>query len=250
MAEKRENSVLFSLRELRQIEDDRVQQEEDDARQRDEETRRAQEEAERRAREDAERARREAEDAERRKVEEVERRAREEQLRLEEAERRARVEAQMKLEEQRLKMEIEAKTQMAAGMAKKPAWLMPAMGALVLVIVGLGVFLWKQNQAQQAQQREALLYNQQLEEQLAKIKRNEQEQAVLLAQIESADDTRKLELRAELDRKKREQKANQDEFERRKARGPAQASAKKPADDKPVVKKPKCADPNDPLCGL
>src|SRR2546423_15047796 len=62
MPEQRENSVLFSLKELRRIEDDRIRQEETDARARVEAERKAREDAERKAREDVERRHREEED--------------------------------------------------------------------------------------------------------------------------------------------------------------------------------------------
>ena len=52
MAEKRENSVLFSLRELRKIEDDRVQQEVDDVKKKEEDDKARRLEDERRAREE------------------------------------------------------------------------------------------------------------------------------------------------------------------------------------------------------
>src|SRR6185369_16742017 len=55
MFEQRENSVLFSLKELRRIEDDRIRQEEADVQARVEAERHAREEAERRAREEVER---------------------------------------------------------------------------------------------------------------------------------------------------------------------------------------------------
>src|SRR5678816_2057445 len=53
-SEKRENSVLFSLRELRQIEENRVQEEENAVRSAEEARSRAQQEAERRRREEEE----------------------------------------------------------------------------------------------------------------------------------------------------------------------------------------------------
>ena len=64
--EKRENSVLFSLRELRQIEETRVQEEEDAARAQEEARIRAKMDAERRAREEVEARVRAQQDEERR----------------------------------------------------------------------------------------------------------------------------------------------------------------------------------------
>src|SRR5688500_5063891 len=152
MAEKRENSVLFSLRELRQIEDQRVQEEVDAAKKAEEERIRAQEEASRRKREAEEAARRAAEDEERRRVETAERSRREEELRLEEAERRARVEANARLEEQRLKMEMHVKATEAAN--KKPKVLIAVAAVLVLAVAGLGIFLYKRGEEADRQKRE------------------------------------------------------------------------------------------------
>src|SRR2546423_1901803 len=64
MAEqRRENSLLVSLRELRTIEDDRVKEEEDDVRKKAEAEARAREDTIRRAKEEEERKEREAEAA-------------------------------------------------------------------------------------------------------------------------------------------------------------------------------------------
>src|SRR5687767_4651617 len=153
MAEKRENSVLFSLRELRQIEDDRIKQEDDEAKARAEAERLAREDAARRAREDEERRIRQVQDAERRAREEAERRVREDQLRLEEAERRARVEAQTRLEEHRIKAVAEAEA--IHGSKKKPVVLIVSMVVLLLGASGLGVYLYMD--AQDAKARQAAL---------------------------------------------------------------------------------------------
>jgi hypothetical protein len=118
MAEKPENSVLFSLKELRRIEDDRVTQEVDDANARDV--------AETQAREDAARAEEQA----------VVNTQREEQLRLQEAEARARVEAQGKLDEERMRLEMEGT---GRGM---PKWVVPSIVGVVVVAAGVLVWLF------------------------------------------------------------------------------------------------------------
>src|SRR5205085_1495635 len=79
----RDNSVLFSLKELRQIEEERVKQEEDAERARLEAERRAKDEAERLARDEAERKVRDEQDRVSRAQAERERQIREEQMRLE-----------------------------------------------------------------------------------------------------------------------------------------------------------------------
>jgi hypothetical protein len=135
MAERRENSVLFSLRELRNIEDERVKGEEEAERARIEAERRAKEEAIRRAKEEEERKVREAEDRVRREREEKERAEREAQLRLQESERRAQIEAAAKLEQARI--EAEARARMEA--KKFPVGMVVGGVIGVLVLFG-GVF--------------------------------------------------------------------------------------------------------------
>lgn len=108
MAEKRrENSLLTSLNELRNVEEERLKEEEDVVRQKAEAEARAREEALRRAREEEEAKVRAAEDKVRKEREDKERKRREEQLRLEEAERRAHIEAQAKLDEARIQAEAQ-----------------------------------------------------------------------------------------------------------------------------------------------
>ena len=99
---KQESSVLFSLRELRNIEEERVKTEEESERARLEAERRAKEEEVRRARE-AEEARVRA-DQERLRQEqlEMERIAHDAQVRLQEAQHRAQIEQATKLEAHRI----------------------------------------------------------------------------------------------------------------------------------------------------
>jgi hypothetical protein len=102
MAERRENSVLFSLRELRNIEDERVKTEEEAEQARLEAEQRAREEEIRRAKEEEERKIREAEERVVRERQDRERHEREQVTRLQESERRAQIEAAAKLEEARI----------------------------------------------------------------------------------------------------------------------------------------------------
>jgi hypothetical protein len=155
MAEKRENSVLFSLRELKNIEEDRVR-EEDDAQKARADAEHAAREAELRRQAD-ERARmeRDAQEAEERRLMEIERQRREEGLRLEEGERKARVEAQMKLEESRLKMEIEARA--VHGARKKPVGLIAVAVVLFLAVGGLGIFAYNKHLENEKKNADILL---------------------------------------------------------------------------------------------
>jgi len=146
--EKRENSVLFSLRELRQIEEKRVEEEDAAARDAEEARVRARMDAERRAREEEEAKVRAKEDAERRVRDEQERRVRDDQLRLQEAETRARVDAQAQLDAQRLAQEMELRRHEIS--KKRPVGLMVAAGVLVVAIAGLGFFLYNKNKEGEA----------------------------------------------------------------------------------------------------
>ena len=143
-----ENSVLFSLRELRRIEDDRVKKEQDAAR--------AKAEAEREAREAAEAAARAAEErrvrdeAERARLarEADEQRQREEQLRLQEAERRARVEGEMRINEERMRLEMQHKKKHSPVKA-----VLTVTGILVLIGGGVGYKMYSQHQSELAAER-------------------------------------------------------------------------------------------------
>jgi colicin import membrane protein len=139
MAERRENSVLYSLRELRNIEDDRVKQEEDAEKARVESERQAEEDAKRRAKEEEDRKAIEERDRLARLDAEKERQIREEKLRLEETERRARIEAQAKVDAARIEAE------MRAAQAKKGhlGLILGSVGGVVLLAIGalLYVFL-------------------------------------------------------------------------------------------------------------
>ncbi|MFL5303819.1 MAG: hypothetical protein ACJ8F1_01345 [Polyangia bacterium] len=148
MSERRENSVLFSLKELRRLEDDRVQREQDELTARREAERAAREAAERAAREEEERIRRAEEERLRRADEEKQARLREEQLRLEEAERRARVEADMQLQQERMRLEVQARA--------KNSPVKAVIGASLVIIAvagGLGYKMYQQHQTEMAAQR-------------------------------------------------------------------------------------------------
>jgi len=138
-SEKRENSVLFSLRELRSIEESRVKEEEDAAKQA--------EEARIRARMDEEKRRADAEEAEKQRQleaarlerETAEARVREEGLRIQETEARARAEHQANLEAQRLAHEMEIRKTEAS--KKRPVALVVAMLLFAVITVGAVLFM-------------------------------------------------------------------------------------------------------------
>ncbi len=140
-SEKRENSVLFSLRELRQIEENRVQEETDAVR--------TAEESRIRAREAAERAQREAEEARVRaerdaqlQIEQAREGAeREARMRVESAEAAERQRQQAALEQQRLQQEMELRRAEVA--KKRPTWMLAVMGLALVGAVVMIVFALK-----------------------------------------------------------------------------------------------------------
>jgi hypothetical protein len=142
-SERPESSVLFSLKELRRLEDERVKAEAD--------ARKAQAEAEQRARAEAEQrtrdeeTRRVREEEERRQRAESEREAhhRQDRLRLEEVERRARVEGELEL---RGKQRLEEQRQ--ARRFGRSAWMAAAAGATLFLAVGGGLAAWASRQHQ------------------------------------------------------------------------------------------------------
>lgn len=136
--EKRENSVLFSLRELRTIEENRVQEEEEAARTAEEARIRARMDEERRVREEAE-ARLRAEQEEEKRIREMEaHRAHDEKVRVGEAAARAQAEHNARLEQDRLQHEMEIRRQEVA--KKRPTWLLVVAGVLVAAI-GISIYL-------------------------------------------------------------------------------------------------------------
>jgi hypothetical protein len=144
--EKRENSVLFSLRELRQIEENRVQEEEHAVRTA-EEQRLADQQARERAARDAEEARARAEREEQLRIEQAREGAeREARMRVESAEAAERQRQQAALEQQRLQQEMELRRAEVA--KKRPTWMLAVTGLAVVMAVVLVFFaIQKMNQS-------------------------------------------------------------------------------------------------------
>jgi hypothetical protein len=142
-----ENSVLFSLKELRRFEDERVKAEADARRAQAEAERRAKMEAEQRARDEETRRAREEEEHRRRAESEREARQREDRLRVEEAERRARVEGELKLRERQL-LEEQRQRHVQGHRLGRSAGMAAATGALLLVALGGGLTAWASRQHQ------------------------------------------------------------------------------------------------------
>ena len=148
MSDRRENSVLFSLKELRRIEDDRVRREQDDARTRAESARQAREAEERATREAEERRRLEEETRLRRIEDEKNAREREGSLRLQEAERRARVEGEVRLQEEKLRLDAQHRAKHSPVKA-----VLTVAGILVVIGGGLGYKMYSQHQTEIAVQK-------------------------------------------------------------------------------------------------
>jgi colicin import membrane protein len=153
--EKRENSVLFSLRELRQIEENRVQEEEAAARSAEEARRAAQEAAERRRREEEEakvRAERDAQLAIEQARENAEREAR---MKVEAHEAAERQRHQGALEQQRLQQEMELRRAEVA--KKRPTWMLAVtLIAAIGVVIAIVLIVKFQSSSDQAAENERI----------------------------------------------------------------------------------------------
>ena len=255
MAEQKESSVLFSLKELMNLEEDRIKQEDEDKKRRAEADARARADAERRAR-DQEQARLAAEEDRRRGDEQ---RKKEEAVRLEairqgeierarvEAENRARMEALSKqqeherhitsLKQDEHKKKLQRNLMLAVG------------GGAIVVFGGLGLYFGKirpEAEAREAQTRAALVAQaeetkraqQQLADSTAKV--ND-----LLSQLSSAQDDK---TRAELKAKLAEAQKAQAGAASRASGGGRKASGGG-GEDRPKPPKKECnCQPGDPLC--
>ena len=141
------NSVLFSLKELKRIEDERLEKEAREAKEREDAQRQSQETA-RRAAEAAEAVRRKAE-AERLRKEEEDRLRREQEARIRqaEAEHRARVDAELASHKAKLAQEIHA--EVAA--RKLPwGWVIGGIVALALIVGGIGFAMFEKDRQRKA----------------------------------------------------------------------------------------------------
>jgi colicin import membrane protein len=161
-SDRPENSVLFSLQELRRLEDARLKAEADARRAQAEAERRARAEAEQRARDEETRRVREEEDRRQRAESERAAREREDRLRIEEAERRARVEGELKLKERQL-LEEQRQRHMHGRRIGTSAWLAAAAGVAVCVMVGGGLAA----RASQQHQAEKLALEQEIQQERA-----------------------------------------------------------------------------------
>lgn len=249
MAEQKESSVLFSLKELMGLEEDRIREEE------------SKKEAEARAAHDArlaaERAARDAEEARIRSAEEE--RQRDEQRRKEEE---ARLEAIRHAEIERARVEAEHHARLATMSAqqqhdqamaalsqdkhKKRLQIMVGVAIGVLLLGGAGgIMLYQQSQAEHERRAATeLAQRKEIEEKLVRMQREfeaaSKKEAELTRSLASAkDDAERARLQAELE--KAQKAANAAKGAIRGGGGGA-----KP----PSGGGGKKCDPNDPLCGF
>jgi colicin import membrane protein len=214
MAEKRESSVLFSLRELRQLEDDRVKTEQDELAARLAAEKQAKEDAERRAREDEERKRQDEENKVRAEAERKEAADREERIRIAETERRAQVEAQMQLEQQRLHLDHQVK--LASAPTKSHKALYAIIGVMTLLVVGLGVayYVHKKHADEEAQRArdEIAALQKSVDDAIDKQAQFNKDIDALQGKLATADAAERQKIQAEIDRKKADAAANEREL--------------------------------------
>jgi hypothetical protein len=137
-SDRPESSVLFSLRELRHLEDERVKAEAEARQAQADAERRAKAEAERRARDEETRRVREEDELRARAESEHQARQREDRLRVEEAERRARVEGELALRKEQL-LEEQRQRQAQGRRFGRSAWMAAAAGAALFAAVGGGL---------------------------------------------------------------------------------------------------------------
>ena len=105
-SQRKPNSVLFSLKELRSVEHQRVQQEKVQQQREDEQRRQAAEEAREQEKQQARHLEEQKREEQQQQQQRRERQQQEDRLRLDEAERRARVEAEMQLQLERQRQEL------------------------------------------------------------------------------------------------------------------------------------------------
>lgn len=237
MAERRENSVLFSLRELRNIEDERVKQEEAADRARIEAERKAREDEIRRAKEAEEQKRRDEEERLRREQLERERIEKDAQVRLAESERRAQIEAATALEQARIQAEAHA----AAAAKKLPV--KQIVGGIIGLIIAtggvMGYLIHKHNQELKEQQIAA---EKQRQAEIAALqKKQEEERKALDKQISD--------LQGSLEKASTEAEKNKIRSEIAAATARRASTSSKPKTDSPKATKVNTST-NDPLGGL
>ena len=251
MPEQKESSVLFSLKELMNLEEDRIKQEESDRQRQLDAANQARLEAERRAREEEE-ARMQA-DEERRRAEE--RRTREDSARvnaIHQAEiEKARLEAENAARIEQLRHQQEHERQIKAlgqDKHKKRLTLIAASAGIFLVValVGGGLYIKNQSDEQAAQQARFQQESKEAQEKLDKLTRELKDQQDSVSSLESAVQNAKDNESRALAQQKLAEAKNQAAATTKalqNAQSHPSGGGSKPAEKKPC----NCA-PGDPLC--
>ena len=180
-----ENSALIALSELKNLEANRVADIES--------AKQAKEDSERRAREEAERIAKAEADRLAKLAAEQEARDREERLRLQEADLRARAEQEGRLKEEQMRLDAQVKL---AEKKAKPVWLYAALGLLVVGLAGGGYWAYDNAQkvaeetrvARAAQERRDAEQKAAMEALVAELKGLKDEQDKLQRQKQELDD--------------------------------------------------------------
>lgn len=252
MLDSRDNSVLKSLKELRTQEEERVKKERAAAEAKAEAERRAKEEAERKVKEEAERAKREEAERVRRVEEERLAREREERLRLEEAERRARVEGEVKLQQERMRLEVQAKS--AAKGKSTPVGAIIGVAVVALVLAGGVIFKLKADHQKQlaAQQEQSARENEIARLRLAEEqKRFEQLEASFKTQLAAAkSDAERAAIQKQLDDARDARARTHASTASATRSSTAKEKKESAASPAPVLIREKKSVSNDPLEGL
>jgi hypothetical protein len=239
--QREENSVLFSLKELRRLEDDRIRQEHDERLAKAEAERQEREASQRRATEEAERLRREEIDRVQRAVDEKENRSREEQMRLAEAERRARIEGEHRLQEERMRLEIQSRKH-----SSPMKGIAVAVGVMVVLAGGLLFKVRSDNNAELEASRAAALKQ---EQEFAKREQETQRKYQAMVDQKSRDlATAKSEEERNRIRKEMEDEREKERARRDRTRRQATTPSNRPSTP-PAVKRPREIT-DDPLDGL
>lgn len=249
MAE-RENSVLFSLKELRGIEDDRVKQEEEAARAKVAAEVRAKEDAVRKVKEEEERKAREEQDRMVRIQAEKEKQLREEQMKLEAEKHKAQVEAHARLEETRIQAEIHAKAH--AKKAPVGAIVGGVVGTVVLAGAVLGYVLGVYLPSQQKMIEERAAREQTIAVQRAidKLKSDlDSEYSAKLATAKTEEERKLLLAQKDADQARQEAAIRSSKTPTHAVRPRADPNVVAAPPKPKKVGETKCKDPNDPLCG-
>jgi cell division protein FtsN len=151
-------------------------------------------------------------------------------MRLQEAETRARIEAQAVIEQQRLAEEMRLREQEIA--KKRPTWLIVLAAILVVGVGGLGFFLYQQSEESEKAAKKAAIEKAELEKQIAALQgeidaQEAEKKAAEAALAEATNENERLAAQARID-------ASNQKLEnlraKKKRRGSSRSRSSKPKD--------------------